>query len=130
MHLAISSRGRLNHIITTTTSTTDPEYQLWSQINSMVMSWIIENIEANLVNQFLDYTIVRDLWKGVETLFCSGRDKLQIFDLSSKASTLAQGSNTIELFFGQLNNLWKEIDRRMPNSMKCPDGITMFNSYI
>lgn len=48
--------------------------------DSMVISWIIENKEADLVNQFLDYTTARDLRKGIETLLCSGRDELQIFN--------------------------------------------------
>ena len=70
------------------------------------------------------------MWKGIETLLCSGRDELQIFDLSTKSATLTQGNNTIEHFYGQLNTLWKEIDRRMPNSMECSKDITTFNNYI
>lgn len=62
----------------------------------MVISWIVENIDAKLVKQFLDYTTSRDLWRGIETVLSSGREN---FDLSSRASTLTQGKNTIEQYF-------------------------------
>lgn len=51
--------------------------------DSMVIFWIVSNINSDLINQFLDYTTARDLWKGIETLLGSGRDELQIYDLSS-----------------------------------------------
>uniref|UniRef100_A0A803N1T0 GAG-pre-integrase domain-containing protein n=1 Tax=Chenopodium quinoa TaxID=63459 RepID=A0A803N1T0_CHEQI len=34
------------------------------------------------------------------------------------------------MYFSKLNILWKEIDRRMPNPMKCSEDITLFNSFI
>uniref|UniRef100_A0A803L9R4 GAG-pre-integrase domain-containing protein n=1 Tax=Chenopodium quinoa TaxID=63459 RepID=A0A803L9R4_CHEQI len=130
MQIAIGGRGRLNHIIANPVSLDDPEYQQWAQRDSMVLSWIIENIDGDLVNQFLDYKTARDLWKGIETLLSSGRDELQIYDLNSKDASMKQETNTIEVYFSKLNTLWKEIDRRMPNPMKCAEDITLFNSFI
>ena len=88
MQIAVDGRGRLSHITAALVANTEPEYSQWAQQHSIVISWIIENIDADLVNQFLDYTAARDLWKGIETLLSSGRDELQIFDLSTKAATL------------------------------------------
>ena len=44
--------------------------------------------DTNLINQFFDYTIPRDLWRGIEVLLSSGGFELQIFDLSSQANSL------------------------------------------
>uniref|UniRef100_A0A803LQS3 Reverse transcriptase Ty1/copia-type domain-containing protein n=1 Tax=Chenopodium quinoa TaxID=63459 RepID=A0A803LQS3_CHEQI len=130
MQIAISGRGRLNHITANPVPPDDPEYAQWAQRDSLVLSWIIENIDGDLVNQFLDYKHARDLWKGIETLLSSGRDELQTFDLNTKAASLKQGSENLEVYFSKLNTLWKEIDRRMPNPMKCSEDITLFNSFI
>lgn len=130
MHIAIGGRGRLNHITANPVPPNDPEYQQWAQKDSTVLSWIIENIDGDLVNQFLDYKTARELWKGIENLLSSGRDELQIYDLSTKAATMRQGKDTIEVYFSKINTLWKEIDRRMPNPMKCAEDITLFNSFI
>ena len=88
IQIAIEGRGRLSHIIDVPPEPTASNYIQWKQRDSVVLSWIISNIDSNLVNQFLDYTTAWELWKGIETLLNSGRDELQIFDLSSKAANL------------------------------------------
>ena len=128
--IAIDGRGRLNHIIDAPLEPTASNYLQWIQRDSVVLSWIIANIDSDLVNQFLNYTTTWDLWKGIETFLSSGKDELQTFDLSSKAASLKQSNESIEVYYGKLNTLWKEIDRRMPNPMKCSEDITKFNSFI
>lgn len=96
----------------------------------MVCSWIIKNIDTDLVNLFLDYPTARDIWRGIETTYSSGDDELQIFDLTNKANTIKQGKDSIEAFYGKLVALWKEIDRRMPNPMDCPKDITTHNVIL
>ena len=118
MHVAIGGQGRLSHITAAPPTFSDPNYAQWEQRDAMVISWIIENIDGEIVNQFLDYTTAQSLWLGIESLLGYGRDELQIFDLSSKAATMKQGNDAIETYYGKLNMLWKKIDRRMPNPMK------------
>lgn len=130
MHIALDCRGRLKHIIVAPPEPADPNYKQWRQRDPIVLSWIITNIESDLVNQFLDYNTAWDLWKGIETLLGSGRDELQIFDLSTRATTIKQNSDTIEVYFSKLNTIWKEIDRRQPNPMKNDEDITTFNRFI
>ncbi|XP_057535258.1 uncharacterized protein LOC130813442 [Amaranthus tricolor] len=130
MHIALDSRGRLKHIIAAPPAPADPNYKQWRQRDPIVLSWIITNIDSDLVNQFLDYNTAWDLWKGIETLLGSGRDELQIFDLSTRASAIKHNNDTIEVYFSKLNTIWKEIDRRQPNPMKSDEDITIFNKFI
>ena len=127
MYLAISGQGRLNHIIAFPPNTEDPEYTTWAKRDSIVISWIIENIGSDLVNQFLDYPTAFELWRRIEAMFSSGRDGLHIFDLTVKANKIQQGAEQIEVYFSKLVSIWKEIDRRLPNPMICPEDKTIFN---
>ncbi|VFQ73154.1 unnamed protein product [Cuscuta campestris] len=43
-----------------------------------------------------------------------------------KASSIKQGDQTLEKVYSQLQAVWKEIDRRRPNPMKCPEDMTIF----
>lgn len=130
VQLEINARGRLNHIIADPPQITDPEYHTWTQQDSMVISWIIKNIESDLVNQYLDYPTARDLWKGIESTFSSGSDELQIFDLTIKANSIKQNKDSIETFYGKLVAIWKETDRRMSNPMECPKDKTTYNGIL
>ena len=64
------------------------------------------NIVKGIVNQFLDYPTARDLRKGIENLLSH------------------------EAFYSKLQDIWKEIDRRMPDPMKHAEDITIFNTFI
>ncbi|CAO2839435.1 unnamed protein product [Amaranthus hypochondriacus] len=130
MQLAINGRGKLKHIIADPPAKTDPEYSQWTRYDSVVISWILENIDTNLVNQFLDYPTARSLWLGIETLYSSGRDGLQIFDLTVKTNKIQQGTDSLEIYYGKLLALWQEIDRRQPNPMKDPEDIIIYNQII
>ena len=88
MKIALECRGRLSHIIDDPPNITDPNHKTCKQKDSIVLSWIISNIDTELINQFLDYTVAKDLWKGIEVLLSSERDELQIFDLSSQANNM------------------------------------------
>lgn len=70
----------------------------------------------------------KDLWAYLGALYSSGHDGLQMFDnLTIKDNSIKQGKDSIEAFYGNLVALWKEIDRRVPNSMKCPKDIIAYN---
>ncbi|VFQ81431.1 unnamed protein product [Cuscuta campestris] len=96
MSLALDGRGRLKHITATPLKSGDPKFIKWRQADSTVITWILENIESDIVNQYIDYPTAWDLWKGIEATYGSGKDPLQ------------------------------EIDRRRPNPMKCPEDMTIF----
>ena len=119
MHLAISGHSRLNHITAVPPSKKDLEYNRWTRYNSIVISWILENMDTDLVNQFLDFSIAKVLWLGIETLYSSGRDGLQIL--------LQQGTKPIENYYSKLITLWKKINRRQPNPIKDPNDIIIYN---
>lgn len=110
MHVAIGGRGWLSHITTAPPPSTDPDFAQWEQLDAMVIAWIIENIDGEIVNHFLDYTVAHSLWQGIEGLLGCDKDELQIYDLSSKAATLRQGNDTVETYYSKLTMLWKEID--------------------
>ena len=129
MQIALECRGHLSHIINDPLSILDPNYRAWKQKDSIVLSRI-SNIDTDLINQFLDYTIARNLWREIEVLFSSGRDELQIFDLSSQANSLRQNQDLLEVFYGKLTTIWKEMDRWQPNPMIHAEDITIFNTFI
>ena len=60
----------------------------------------------------------------------NGRDELKIFDLSTKVASLKQNHDSSEVFYGNLQTLWRSIDRRIPNSMNYAEDITIYNDIV
>lgn len=130
MQLALKGRERLRHIMADPPARDDPEYNRWTRFDSIVISWILENIDANLVNQFLDFPTAKALWQGIQTLYSSGRDGLQIFDLTVRTNKIQQGNDSLDTYYGKLIALLQEIDRRQPNPMRDPEDIIIYNQIV
>ena len=64
MKTEISDLGRLNHITMVPPATTNEQ---WEQNDSMVISWIIENIDRDHIDCFLGYTTTaHELWTIIQ----------------------------------------------------------------
>ena len=61
MHVTIGGRRRLSHITAGPPPLSDLNLNQWEQRDAMVISWIIENIDGDIVNQFLDHTTAHSL---------------------------------------------------------------------
>ncbi|KAJ0948539.1 hypothetical protein HanRHA438_Chr01g0028421 [Helianthus annuus] len=129
MKKAIGGRGRSSHITgdPKPPSKTDTDYSRWEQDDQCVFTWIIQNLESNLVNNVSQYPTAKALWDGLATTYGFGTDSLQVFDLHKRAKSLRQGSDTLEDLWNKLQSIWMSIDRRDPNPMKDPEDIQMYN---
>ncbi|KAJ0024300.1 hypothetical protein Pint_07129 [Pistacia integerrima] len=54
----------------------------------------------------------------------------QVYDLKQCVTRLRQAGGSIEMYYNGLQSLWREIDFRRPNPMKCESDIQKFNSII
>ncbi|KAD4178149.1 hypothetical protein E3N88_26740 [Mikania micrantha] len=108
-------------------SKTDATYAKWEQDDQCVFTWIIQNLESNLVNNVSQYPTTKALWEGLAITYGSGTNSLQVFDLHKKANSLRQGSYTLEDLWNKLQGIWMSIDRRDPNPMKDPEDIQIYN---
>ncbi|KAJ0845341.1 hypothetical protein HanRHA438_Chr15g0712531 [Helianthus annuus] len=129
MKKAIGGRGRSSHITgdPKPPSKTDTDYSRWEQDDQCVFTWIIQNLESNLVNNVSQYPTAKALWDGLETTYGFGTDSLQVFDLHKRANSLRQGSDTLEDLWNKLQSIWMSIDRRDPNPMKDLEDIQIYN---
>ncbi|KAJ0622886.1 hypothetical protein HanIR_Chr01g0025661 [Helianthus annuus] len=129
MKKAIGGRGKSSHITgePTPPSKTEASFTVWEQDDQCVFTWIIQNLEPNLVNNVSQYPTAKALWDGLATTYGSGSDSLQVFDLHKRANSLKQGSDTLEELWNKLQNIWMSIDRRDPNPMKDSEDIQIYN---
>lgn len=130
MMMAIGGRGKLGHLTgipAPPAQTNILEYQKWQQTDLTVCSWILENMEDELVSQYAEYPTAQELWEGLSATYSQGREGIQIFDLTVKANTMRRGADSIEQYYSNLKKIWREIATRQPNPMGCADDMAIFN---
>ena len=62
--------------------------------------------------------------------FFDGSNTSQVYDLKRRVARTRQDGGSIKSYYNTLQGLWREIDFRRPNPMKCAEDIQLYNSNI
>ena len=60
----------------------------------------------------------------------SGGDKIHVYDLQFKATTLRQGSSSLEEIWSRLGERWISINQKQTNPMKYPEDMEIHDKFI
>ncbi|KAG6389100.1 hypothetical protein SASPL_150559 [Salvia splendens] len=130
MRIIISSREQLHHIEgdKDPPKTTDLEFNKWQASDFTVFTWLIQNMEPKLVLQLAQHQTAKALRRSLATTFGVRANLVQIYDLEIRTNQLKQGNESLEQYWGDLQQLWVEIPapthaaRRMTNTMPSPEN--------
>ncbi|XP_057951067.1 uncharacterized protein LOC131145906 [Malania oleifera] len=84
------------------------EAQLWECCSDMVLSWILNSIDASIVHSLIYHECPSDVWLDLENRFSQSNNP-QIFKLKHDIATLIQGSMIVSMYFITLKGYWDEL---------------------
>ena len=127
--MAIGGKGQLNHITqgAAVPSKGTPEHIIWEQADLNVCSWVLENMEPELMANYVTIQTAKDLWEALYSTYSQQTGGVQIYDLTVRANTIRQGTETLEAYYNNIQRLWRELDMLQPNPMNCQEDIVIFN---
>ncbi|XP_016460909.1 uncharacterized protein LOC107784312 [Nicotiana tabacum] len=86
-----------------------PEYEQWSCVNDMVISWILNALSNYIADSVIYSKTAKDLWESLEQRF--GRSNgAKLYHLQKELLGLAQGNCDIAGYFTKIKRLWDELD--------------------
>ncbi|KAL0402249.1 UNVERIFIED_CONTAM: hypothetical protein Slati_4254800 [Sesamum latifolium] len=102
---------------------TDPSFEHWIRVDSMVTTWIHNSISKEIVEGFMYTKSARKLWMDLEQRFggCNGP---QLYQLQRSITSLNQGNSTVGHYFTSLVKLWEEFDVLTPKTQCTCNGCT------
>ncbi|KAG6384027.1 hypothetical protein SASPL_156179 [Salvia splendens] len=108
--IAIGGRELLDHLEgdTDPPKKDDPKFKSWHAEDYVVFSWLIQNMEQRLVLQFAQHQTAAAIWRSLATTFGARKDPVQIYDLEDRTNKLVQGTDKLEAYWAELQNLWTE----------------------
>ncbi|XP_075473306.1 uncharacterized protein LOC142504306 [Primulina tabacum] len=109
---------------------TDPSFRKWRTENAIVKGWLINSMDPSLIGNFIRFPTVKQVWDSIAINFFDGTDTSQVYDLRRRVTRMKQAGGSIEKYYNDLQGLWREIDFRRPNPMKCPGDIQKYNSIL
>ena len=93
MRIVVVGRRALRHL-TGISAPPEPEakgYTEWEETDMIVFSWIIDNIETDIVVGFAHHQTTQTLWESLSVTFASTGDPHLLYDLEERASKIVQG---------------------------------------
>ncbi|XP_042043231.1 uncharacterized protein LOC121788673 [Salvia splendens] len=125
---------RANRYITGTPQPPEPGmkgYTEWEEADMTVFSWIIDNVETEIVVDFAHHQTAQALWESLQTTFESTADPYLLYDLEENAGRIEQGEHGLETYWRHLHGIWVEIDRCQHQPVDCCDeGISQLRTYV
>ncbi|KAJ0007959.1 hypothetical protein Pint_30762 [Pistacia integerrima] len=132
VEMYISGKDKLGYIIGDSPQPleTDPFFRKWRTENAIVKGWLINSMDPSLIGNFIRFPTAKQVWDSIATTFFDGTDKSQVYDLRRRVTRMRQAGGSIEKYYNDLQGLWREIDFRRPNPMKCAGDIQKYNSIL
>ena len=109
---------------------TDPLFRKWRTENAIVKGWLINSMDPSLISNFIRFLTSKQVWDSIATTFFDGTDTSQVYDLRRRVTSMNQAGGSIEKYYNDLQGLWRKIDFRHPNLMKCAGDIQKYNSIL
>ncbi|KAG6397259.1 hypothetical protein SASPL_143425 [Salvia splendens] len=131
MRIAVGGRELLDHLEgdTDPPKKDDPKFKSWQAEDYVVFSWLIQNMVQRLVLQFAQHQTAAAIWRSLATTFGARKDPVQIYDLEDRTNKLVQGTETLEAYWAELQNLWVGMDNRKPCPYTCCDeGVKIYQT--
>ncbi|XP_074337540.1 uncharacterized protein LOC141674737 [Apium graveolens] len=115
MMLTLSAKNKIGFVNGTIPEpeSNDEDFKYWERYNDLVISWLIFNLDENIVKSVLFLRTVREIWEDLEARF--GYASLaQVYSLEQQLLEVNQGSDSVSEFFTKIKTLWDGLNDADP----------------
>ncbi|XP_070041557.1 uncharacterized protein [Nicotiana tomentosiformis] len=95
-------------------------HEQWETCNAVVLSWIMNNVCAELLGGIVYASDAHLVWEDLRERFHK-INRVRNFQLHREIATLSQGTSSVSVYFSKLKELWHEYDVLAPfSNCGCP----------
>lgn len=98
--------GFINGVIRKPT-TSDPNFENWTAVNSMIVGWIRTSIEPKVKSTVSFISDAYLLWEDLKQRFSVG-NKVRVHQLKAELASCRQDGQPVLDYFGRLSKIWEE----------------------
>ncbi|CAL8991731.1 unnamed protein product, partial [Prunus brigantina] len=108
----------------------DPKYEDWEADDQRVKSWLLSSMKPDLMRQYIRLTTAAAIWKALKTAFLDEQNEVRVYTLSQKASRLRQNGRPVSTYFGELSEIFQELDHYSKVAMHCDTDIKVYQESL
>ncbi|KAL2327646.1 hypothetical protein Fmac_021073 [Flemingia macrophylla] len=107
----LKGRSRLDHIDGGGPGPNDPNFSIWDNEDSLIMTWIWHSMTPEISRNYMFYSSAKEIWDDLQNAFSLKKDFAACYDIESRVFSTKQGSLSVSEYYGILNGLWIELDQ-------------------
>ncbi|OMO53936.1 hypothetical protein CCACVL1_28200 [Corchorus capsularis] len=132
MEMHIAEREKLSYIVGKSKRPLESEegYQRWYANNQKVKRWLLMFMKPEIMKRYLRLSTAREIWSALSKAFYDGGDELRVFTLIQKAFSMKQGGKSLSEYYGELTEIFQELDHRDKVVMKDPDDVIAYQKSV
>ena len=88
------------------------------------------SMSPKIMKHYSRLRTAQEIWSALSKAFYDGSDELQVFTLNKKAFTAKQSGRSLSEYYGELTELFYELDHQDKVVMKDPDDIAAYQKSI
>ena len=88
------------------------------------------SMTPDIMKRYLRISTAREIWSTLSKAFYDGNDEMHVYSLHQKALSAKQGVNSLSVYYGELTEIFQELDHRDKVAMKDPDDVTAYRQSI
>ena len=131
MEMQIAGREKLEYLMSNTSpETTDPSYAKWYAENQKVKGWLLTSMSPEIMKRYLRLPTAHGIWNALAKAFYDGADESQLFALNQRAFSTKQVGRPISTYYGDLIEIFQELDHRDKIVMNDPDNVIAYKKSV
>ena len=108
----------------------DKGYDKWYAENQKVKRWLLMSMTPDIMKRYLRIPTAREIWNALSKAFYDGNDEMHVYSLHKKAFSAKQGAKSLSVYYGELTEIFQELDHRDKVVMKDLDDVTAYRQSI
>ena len=108
----------------------DEGYEKWYLDNQKVKRWLLMSMSSKIMKQSIRLPTAQDIWKALSKAFYVGADELQVFTFNQRAFSAKQNGRPLSIYYGELSEIFSELDHRDKVVMVDETYITSYQKLI
>ncbi|KAI5330993.1 hypothetical protein L3X38_021119 [Prunus dulcis] len=91
-----------------------------------IKSWLLSSMKPEIMKRYIRLSTSKEIWDSLKTAYFDENDEARIYSLNQKASRLRQNGRPLATYFGELTEIFQELDHFNKVSMECENDIKVF----
>ena len=130
VHRTLKGRKKLSHIEGKAPRKDDPQYEVWDDEDSLIMTWLWHSMLPEISRNCMFFSTAKEIWENLQQTYSKRKDISACYELENQIFNTKQGSLSVTEYYGILNGLWIELDQYQDLTMKCNEDTAILTKFI